>query len=200
MSLKWLLLTSFFALNFFQAAAQPYERLSLLDVQGQKIAEGVKFNFKFETDTKSLTGSTISYMEKYDSMAVQSYEFVKLQGKKVLKLKCYVINPVDDHRLKWTTTVDYTELDRTRYTASNRLVSGRFIQFGAYSVFENAKAEMARLVGFEIEMIKTNDQYKLIAPYNPTDYKRARTTFPDKNVWVVKYDQTLLIAVKPLEK
>ena len=173
-----------------------YERLALLEVTGKGASEEVNFEFKFETTTKQVTGTAASFMEGYDSIAIQSYEYVALDGEKVLKLESFVFNRATNHRLKWTTAVDYVETDKKQYSESEKLVSGKFIQFGAYRKYKNAVAEMERLVGFEIEMIKANDQYKLIAPYQKGDYTRARTKYPEKNVWVVNYNEKVLISVQ----
>ncbi|MEL7147152.1 MAG: hypothetical protein AAFO69_12335 [Bacteroidota bacterium] len=182
-----------------QVSLGGYERLALIDVKGRSTSEAVNFDFQFETPTKLVNGSAISFMEGYDSIAIQTYLFIKLQDEKVLKVQSFIINKETNHRLKWITAVNYVETDKEQRIETKKLVSGKFIQFGAYRQYDNAVAEMGRLIGFEIEMIKVDDQYKLISPYRKGDYTRARTRYPEKNVWVVNYNQKMLISVDTSE-
>ncbi len=82
------------------------------------------------------------------------------------------------------------------YKEETKLISGKFIQFGAFSVFNNATNEINRLVGYRIQMIKANEQYKLIAPFTKSDFKRAKVDYPDKKVWPVVYQKKELVILE----
>lgn len=179
------------------AQSNGYEQLSLIDSYGVNGDESVKFNIRFQTDTKDVVGEVVSYMENYDSLAITSYGFVNSGGEKILKINAFVINKSNNKRLKWVAAIDYNESPRSaEYNEVKRRISGKFIQFGAFNVYSNATRELAALVGFEIIMIKVNDQFKLISPYEKSDFTRARKSYPDKNVWVANYDNTEVISLE----
>lgn len=174
-----------------------YERLSLVDSYGVNGDESVKFNIRFQTDTKNVVGEVESFMENYDSIAITSYGFVNSGGEKILKINAFVINKSNNKRLKWVAAVDYKETPKdAEYTEVKKLISGKFIQFGAFNVYSNATSELARLVGFEILMIKVDDQYKLISPYEKGDFSKAKERYPDKDVWIANYDNKEVISLE----
>lgn len=180
-----------------QSGNNGYEKLSLIDAYGVNGDESVKFNISFQTDTKNVSGEVVSFMENYDSIAITSYGFVNSGGEKILKINAFVINKSNNKRLKWVAAVDYQESPRdAEYTEVKKLISGKFIQFGAFNVYTNATREFARLVGFDIIMIKVDNQYKLISPYATGDFIRARERYPDKDVWIANYDKKEVISLE----
>lgn len=181
--------------------AQPnndsFEKLSLVNAIGINGSETVKFNLKFQTETMDVEGRVESFMEDYDSIAIKSYGFVDLQGEKVLKIDAYVINKENNKRLKWVAAVDYVENPKKlSYTETKKNISGKFIQFGAFNVYENATRELTALIGFEILMIKVNDQYKLISPYSKEDWSLAKQKYAEKEVWVANYKNMEIISIE----
>lgn len=180
-----------------QSSNDSFEKLSLIDATGINREETVQFNFKFETESMNVEGQVESFMENYDSIAITSYDFIEQKGEKILKINAFVINKENNKRLKWVAAVDYIENPKEQlYTETKKSISGKFIQFGAFNVYGNATRELAALVGFEILMIKVNDQYKLISPYKKGDYTRAKEKYAEKDVWVAVYDNKEVISIE----
>jgi len=82
------------------------------------------------------------------------------------------------------------------YKEAKKLISGKFIQFGAFDIFNNATNELARIKGFRMQMIRVNNQYKLISPYTKGDFKTAKEKYPEKKVWPATYQQKELIVLE----
>ncbi|MGB3463859.1 MAG: hypothetical protein WBA74_01255 [Cyclobacteriaceae bacterium] len=200
---RFFLLTVFTSFGFgvyAQTSGNDYEKLSLIEARGINKNESVTFNMKFYTNTKLVEGSAESFMENYDSIAFKSYGFEEADGERILKIDAYVINTENNKRLKWLAAVDFTEKPRgKRYVETEKILSGKFIQFGAFDVFEYARKQLVALGGFEIDLVKVNGQFKLIAPYIKADFNRARQKYPELNVWVADYQKVDIVAIEDIE-
>ncbi len=182
-----LFMISSFTLN---AQSDKKSELALLSISATPGVENTSFELLFETDSLNIQGHAQTHLEGYDSLSLSSYEMIDSEDGPLLKIKGYMINKEDNHMLRWVSAVNYTAIPKNLLS---NVTSAKFIQFAAYYKLDHAIAGLKFFEGFDIEIIEIDGMYKLVAPYNKDEFKKARTKYAEYNIWPVSYQEAHIV-------
>ncbi len=199
----WVTMTALVFLGY-QSVAQSSSEMKLVNVASQELGDFTLFNFDFETEEATIKAEHVNFMTGYESLELESYAFVDVNGSRVLKVKGYMVDKKTDHKLRWVGAIDYEETPREMIAEASNIqtpkaedvFSEKYIQFGAFDKLDYAKSELANLEGFDVKLIQVNNQYKLVAPYSKDDFRAARKKYASKQVWPVKYKAQSIVSAE----
>ncbi|MEQ9404719.1 MAG: hypothetical protein RIM99_14095 [Cyclobacteriaceae bacterium] len=159
-----------------------WQKLSFVSFKHLADKSETTFDLQFETDSLLLSGRAGTFVNGFDSLHLNSFE-VLANKKNLMKIEGYLINRQSQHKLKWTSAVNFT----TRPKDVN-LVNGSYIQFAAYNKLRDAERGLAFFSSFNLDIVYIGGMYKLVLPYNRNEFVKAREEYKGYDIWRVEYN------------